>query len=317
MVARRHHYVPKCYLESFASKISKKKNSSLWVFDAVDKKCFRTSPENIALQTDFNTIDLEGHEPDAFEKAMSGVESDIGPALVRIIAARSLKNDEDKTLLLNLVGLLHIRNPRLREQSRNFRERVAKVMMSMLLSTREMWDSHVKKAKEAGFIPKDSDTDYDKHKNMNPDDYRVEVANEAHIHTEMYVFDHSLPLLFERKWVLAKAPKGSPGFITSDHPVCLIWSEPTRRSPGLRLKGTEILFPISPELAVVGVFEREDDGDADFTEDAVAAFNGWIATQAQRHVYARTNDFSYQIDQKQPSKKATKLLGDPRFKPLT
>ncbi len=140
MVARRHHYVPKCYLESFATRISKKKKSSLWVLDAVDKKSFRTSPENVALQTDFNTIDLEGHEPDAFEKAMSGVESDIGPALVRIIAARSLKNDEDKILLLNLVGLLHIRNPRLREQSRNFRERVVKVMLNTLLSTRQMWD---------------------------------------------------------------------------------------------------------------------------------------------------------------------------------
>ncbi len=151
---------------------------------------------------------------------------------------------------------------------------------------------------------------------MDPDDYRVEVANEAHIHTEMHVFDNALPLLFARKWVLAKAPAGSAGFITSDHPVCVIWSEPSKRSPGLRLKGTEILFPISPELAIVGVFELDADGEADFTEDGVAVFNGWIATHSQRQVYARTNDFTYQIDQKRPSKKAAKLLSDLRFKPL-
>ena len=79
MVARRHHYVPKCYLESFATKTSKKKKSSLWVFDAVDKKSFKTAPDNIALQTDFNTINLEGHAPDAFENAMASVESKRSP----------------------------------------------------------------------------------------------------------------------------------------------------------------------------------------------------------------------------------------------
>lgn len=151
MVAKRHHFVPKCYLESFSVKNAKKKKSSLYAFDAVDRKVFRPAPDNVALQTDFNTIDLEGHEPDAFESAMASVESDIGPALVRIIAAKSLANQEDKTLLLNLIGLLHIRNPRLRERFRDFRERVAKAVLDVAMSSRERWESQVKKAKEAGF----------------------------------------------------------------------------------------------------------------------------------------------------------------------
>ena len=118
MVAKRHHFVPKCYLESFSVKNAKKKKSNLYAFDAVERKVFRPAPDNVALQMDFNTIDLEGHKPDAFENAMACVESDIGPALVRIVAAKSLKNEEDRTLLLNLIGLLHIRNPRLREIGR-------------------------------------------------------------------------------------------------------------------------------------------------------------------------------------------------------
>jgi hypothetical protein len=84
MVAKRHHFVPKCYLESFAIKSDKKKKSDLCVFDAVERKDFTTAPNNVALQTDFNTIDLDGHPPDAFEQAMASVESDIGPALTRI-----------------------------------------------------------------------------------------------------------------------------------------------------------------------------------------------------------------------------------------
>jgi Protein of unknown function (DUF4238) len=114
MVARRHHYVPKCYLNSFSIENDRKKN--LLVFDAIDRKHFKTAPDNVALERDFNTIDLEGHPPDAFEKAMASVESDIGPALTRIVGAKSLANENDRTLLLNLIGLLHIRNPRFREQ---------------------------------------------------------------------------------------------------------------------------------------------------------------------------------------------------------
>jgi Protein of unknown function (DUF4238) len=204
MVAKRHHFVPKCYLESFSVKNAKKKKSSLYAFDAMERKVFRAAPDNIALQTDFNTIDLEGHTPDAFENAMASVESDIGPALVRIVAAKSLMNEDDRTLLLNLIGLLHIRNPKQRERFRGVRERVAKGILDIALSSSQMWESQVKKAKEAGYMPADADTDYDKVKrDYNPGDYKIEVPNVENIRTEMETFDHILPLLFARKWLTA------------------------------------------------------------------------------------------------------------------
>jgi endonuclease-3 len=77
-VARRHHYVPKCYLKSFSIETAGEMDPRLYVFDAVERKSFRTRSKNVALERDFNTIDLEGHEPDAFEKAMATVESEIG-----------------------------------------------------------------------------------------------------------------------------------------------------------------------------------------------------------------------------------------------
>src|SRR5260221_12979809 len=98
MVARRHHYVPKCYLNSFSVEDDRKKNPELFVFDAVDRKRFKTAPDNVALERDFNTIDLEGHPPDAFETAMASVESDIGPPLSRLVDAKSLANEKDRTL---------------------------------------------------------------------------------------------------------------------------------------------------------------------------------------------------------------------------
>ncbi len=315
MVARRHHYVPKCYLNSFSVESDHKKKPELFVFDAVDRKRFKTAPDNIALERDFNTIDVEGHPPDAFEKAMASVESEIGPALCRIVDARSLANENDRTLLLNLVGLLHIRNPRFREVKRSFEERVAKMVLDVAMSSRTMWDSQVKKAQEAGYIAKDADTDYEKLKqSYKPENYKVEVPTESHVLSEVDTFNHALPLLFDRKWVVVKAPEKSTGFITCDHPVCLTWSEPqTKRLPlGLKTKGTEILFPISPTLAVVGAFELEN-GEADFNDEQVASTNGTIILNAQRQVYAAREDFQYQIDQKLQPRPASDLIADEKF----
>jgi Protein of unknown function (DUF4238) len=276
MVAHRHHYVPKCYLNAFAVQKKHKKKPQLLMFDAVEGKCVRNAPDNVALEKDFNAIDLEGHPPDAFEQAMASVESEIGPALSRIVEAESLANEDDRASLLNLIGLLHIRNPRSRETRRAIHEAVAKRILDAALSSRATWDSQVKQAQAAGFIAKDADTDYETVKqSYKPEDYTVEVANEAQIATEMQAFDHALPSLFERKWVLVKAPEGSPGFVTGDHPVSLTWSEPpSGPGPlGLRTPGTNIFFPITPKLAVVGTFEGEE-GEAQFTDDEVASANG-------------------------------------------
>ena len=312
MVARRHHYVPRCYLNSFAVEVGKKKNKELSVFDVVERRFFQTAPENVALEKDFNSIDLEGHAPDVFEQAMASVESDIGPALTRIIEARSLDNEEDKTFLLNLIGLLHLRNPRFRELKRSFHERVAKMFLDIALSSKQMWDSQIKRAQDAGFIPKGTETSYETAKaSYKEENYKVEVPTEEHIRSEMQTFDHALPLLFERKWVLVRAPQGFPGFVTCDHPVSLTWSEPTRARPGLKLKGTEILFPISPALAVVGVFELVC-GVYDCNEEQVASANGTTILNAERQVYAR-GAFSYQIDQNKPPCPSSELVGDADF----
>jgi hypothetical protein len=83
--------------------------------------------------------------------------------------------------------------------------------------------------------------------------------------------------------------------------------------PGLKLKGTEFLFPISPHLAALGAYELEN-AECDITEEEVASCNGTIILHSQRQVYARTMNFTYQIDQSKPPRKASELLQDGRFK---
>jgi hypothetical protein len=312
MTAVRNHWISQCYLRSFS--VKKRRGWQLAVYDAVERKTFPAGTHNVALQRGFNLVDVEGLQADAFETTLANFESEAAPAIQRIIAARSLGNVDDRATLLNLIALFALRNPRQREIFRDFQERVAKTIMSLALSTRERWEGQVRQARAAGYIKEGLDASYDTMKDFfERGEYKVEVATERHIQLELSTFDKLLPPMFGRKWLLLRASKTSGGFITSDHPVCLIWSQPGPRGPiGFGLKDTEVIFPLSPNLAVIGSFEEED-AALDAPDDTVAAINGIVIGFAERQVYARDGNFKYKLRADDVPRKASKLMSDPAF----
>jgi hypothetical protein len=118
MTARRHHFIPQFYLKGFT--VDRKKKRQLAVFDGKDRKAFIAAIDNVALERDFNRVEVEGLEPDAFENAVAAFEAEIAPALDRIIATQSNESEDDRITLVNLIGALALRNPRLRETIREF-----------------------------------------------------------------------------------------------------------------------------------------------------------------------------------------------------
>jgi len=85
MVAHRHHVLSRCYLKHFAVHRKKKKDYMVHVFDRKSRKQFQTATENVAVIRDFNRVEIDGHPPDVFEKAMASFESELAPALQRIV----------------------------------------------------------------------------------------------------------------------------------------------------------------------------------------------------------------------------------------
>lgn len=85
--ARRHHYVPQCYLRGFAANPKKPK---VFVIDGKDHRSFFAATANIAAERDFHRIEVEGIPPDALENAFSGFETDLSDALARIMSRTSL-----------------------------------------------------------------------------------------------------------------------------------------------------------------------------------------------------------------------------------
>lgn len=288
------------------------------VYDRETRKVFATAIENIGKERDFNTVQFEGVEPDALEGGLAKFEGELAPALERTIAASTFPSDDDKAYVLNLVGLFTLRNPRWRETMRQFREDVAFKTMDLVLASKERYEAHVARARRDGFIgPDASDISYEEMKALcDARAFRVEVPNEMHVQTEFEGFDTLLPYLFRRKWVFLRASASSGGFVTSDHPVNLVWSDPIRAgqfySPGFGLKGTEVLFPLSSRLAMIGAFDVEN-ATINASDEMVAHFNGAAISMAARQVYARDHNFQYKRSPTEQSRKASRLIDDPQF----
>lgn len=314
MTARNHHFVPQGYLRRFCRHRDKPR---LFVADLKSRRAFHASTRDVGALRDFHAIDIEGHPPDALEAALGQFEGQVAAALDRIIAARQITDDEDRALLLNLVGLLAVKSPRHRENFRAFKESVIRKMLTIVTSKDDIWQAELRKAKEVGVdLAAHGMTREQLHDFAQRGEFKIGFAPGYHVGIELQAFDRVLPVIADRQWSLLRAPLDSQGFVTSDHPACLQWADPASSTgaypPGLGMKETLLLFPISPGLAWLGSFEREA-RVVDIGEDRVQAFNATVISFAERQVYGRDGDCEYRVGPAGRVKRLRELPNDQRF----
>ena len=158
-LARHPHWIPQCYLKGFSK--SRSKNAKVFVVDAVGRKTFQTVPRNVASARDFNRIEIDGVSPDQIESDIANFEGLVDKALGQVIASRQLGNAQDHNLILNLIALLAVRNPRMRENSRQFQETIIKRMMELTVSDRDRYEASLKRAVQAGVVEPNDDVTYE------------------------------------------------------------------------------------------------------------------------------------------------------------
>jgi hypothetical protein len=297
--ARKHHYIPQCYLRGFTNGGGKK--SKLRVLDAKTRSSFETGTHNVGARRDFLKVDIEGLPPDAHESEMSAFEGDLARTLRAVGEKRSI-NAEELEIILNFLGLLAIRNPAFRENFTGFMDDVLSKMMRLSLATKERWEGQVAQMKEKGVdLP---DIPYEEMKRFVEDkQYELTLKTDFHIHYEFVGLDAILPHLFNRTWLLVEATDESGPFITSDHPVSLRWKHPEkippfyRNSPGFGMRDTQILFPLSKNLALIGEYEDvEWEGDivsATAPSGLVESINSMLIGTSREQIYAPSFNFKF------------------------
>jgi hypothetical protein len=307
MTARRHHFISQCYLRGFAADLT---SPQLFVTDFKEHKQFRTSPENVALQRNFHTIDDPSQQPDVIEKKLAEFESDLGPALRRVSESGSLADDNDRGVLFFFMALLAIKNPMMRRNISAAVGEVEALRSKMEAADPEYWAEKMAAAKAEGAIPEDTDTD--KLRELILDDaFQIRLSTPGHMYFEFNLVEKLLPFFHGRQWMLLRAPTDRTAFVTSDNPVCLMWQKRGRNDPpGFGRLGTEIIFAVSNELAIIGIFGGRA-CVANAGSDLIAIINGNIMTCVDRQLYARDNDFAYSLPHNRQPMHGTDLLDDP------
>jgi hypothetical protein len=248
-----HHYVPAMYLRGFAGT-----KGQLFAINRAEDKWFRTSPDNVAKKKHFNRIEVPRMDPNALEKALSEFEGEVAPALERIKDAKSLSVEADRSLLVNFVAAIALRNPRRRddlgkiislEKRRSFFDR---------FGTKDKIEAQVHDMKSKGLLDDQTALSFrETVAGVKVEDFKA--TKEEIIVAEIDHHDLLTERLWHRKWQMLVAADDTGGFVTTDDPVCLRWSDGHPHggmSPGFALAGTEVIFPLSTNIALGGDVRR-------------------------------------------------------------
>ncbi len=288
-VARKHHYVPQAYLAAFTS--TGAKDGQFYVLDVETGRAFRTSPLNVGAQRDFNRVDVEGHPPDAIESALAPFEGEAVAAIRRVIDIEAFPNDSDWNLILNLLGLIAVRNPKMRGSFNDAREQVLRRLGDLLVSNENVWNHHIAKAREAGESISETVSFEQVKQFVEEGSYAIEFHPEGNLRIEFKAFDELLPLLGQRTWSVLVAPERGPEFICSDHPVTVTWKRGHSGPVGFGLRHTEVFMPLGRRVGFYGVYETPLKPVVNCKPGHVATMNKRTAWNAERHIYSAQQNF--------------------------
>jgi hypothetical protein len=265
--ARLHHYLPQFYLRGFSRSGAKK--AKVTVVDLDRGRQYETSVKNVGAERDFNRIEAEGVAPDALEKAYSVFEDKVAQAIKRIEGSHRFEGD-DRILVFNLIALMAVRHPQVRAQWTDTQAQLARIILSLTLATPERWE-HTKAGMKADGIEVPDSVTYERMKEgLDSNKYQIVVPTGHHVRNEMIGVDAILPTLMDRKWHMWVATDHSGPFITCNRPVTLIYKRGDtmppilRNSPGFAMPETQLIFPLTQRLALVGEFEGRGDGVVSF-----------------------------------------------------
>ena len=218
---KRHHFVPKSYLERFKEPDSHflnlySKRSGLWR---------RQKPDQVMVRNKYYRQNWapDGVDPNILEKKLGeelepkGLES-----LQRLVSESEELSDDDTANIIAFIEFQRIRVPRQADEAM----RLAK----LAIETEILADEENRDMLTANQV-------------VIKDSFRFEFMRE--------VSGRIGPYLSRMLWEIVQAPDGS-NFITSDSPVCYFNEDfIPPREPGLGLYGTMVFFPLDPKHLLI------------------------------------------------------------------
>ena len=301
---RRHHYVSQFYLKGFSDS-----DERIHVIDVNDRRHFKTGSSNIAVQTDFNRINIEGYDRNEIERFLSGIEGKTAKVLKDIAHNESLPQNVGDTAILSIfVGILAANNPQVREKLRNIDQDLISQRMLEMVTNRETYASRLAEWGVEDPIGYEAMKAFVECGNYT---ISLEESNGYYLALVFQALDLVVfPMLDEMRWSLLIAEDNASDFITSDSPVILFRNItqvpdnlpryiPTQSglilptpTPGLHVD-LDLTMSLNPRMAFYATepnnplpIERAD-------RNAVALINKRIIDASTKQIYCANLDFEF------------------------
>lgn len=291
--ARRHHYIPRFYLAGFTEKGAQ--DDKLWVLDQDYIKQFKASPVSIGFEKDYNAVEIDGVDPDSFEKSLSKFEGIAAPVIKKIVETEGLPpSDMDYNILINFIALMALRVPSRRKIYDQFIEDSSKIQLDIICQSKERFESYTERMRAKGVEV--SNVSYEQMVDfLKRDQFTVKADTNTHIANILRGIDAIIRPLADRQWMLVINDNESCPFICSDNPVSIVWTKemPIFYSPGFGLRHTEVTFPLNKRIMLLGRFEQLPTIIQVKGRKEIAMLNSRTAMYANRHIYSTYQNFPW------------------------
>lgn len=304
MTKKRHHTVPKCYLENFTDS-----DGFVWVLDTKDN-IFRIKPENILLENHFYTITLkDGKKSLVVEDTLSNIEG----AYIAIFQNKIEKDlpltDEERAKVAVFIAALYIRTSPYRE---GLREAFG-TLRSGMEDWKKQFETMSEKSKRAmAAIPSSGKGESI---SINDLDKYLGNFNEHHSVNVIEQLPEIAQIIFDMKWSIWRNVNSN--FVTSDDPVVLLRTESIKKygvnaigsRPGLLYKDTELTLPLSKDRLLLAGWILNENSYIDAPDDIVQMINyrtitgssNRIITKSQKDAEAIRDKYTETKDKKSTS----------------
>ena len=169
--------------------------------------------------------------------------------------------------------------------------------MDLELASKERFEATIREMKAEGVSLNAPEITYEQAKKFIDDgEYDIIIGNTGNVLAEMKTYPTIAALLAKRSWTLIIAAETAGHFVCCDHPVSLTWSESKMGGgfypPGYGLPLTDVVFPVTKEMALIGTFEG-DDGIITANAASVALINSRIVENCDWQIYSPRAAFSF------------------------
>ena len=276
----KNHFTPVLYLKNFADS-----NGVLHAISPTDGHRWRSSPAGIGYERGLYRPDAKGENPNKYEDAFSKFESAAVHVINETIARRQMPTDDEQLgMLFNFIAFQAVRVPTTRQTIATPREQTARIIMDLLASSRELYESQMRRC---GY-----NLDEHPYEKFILGQYEPYLTTEGFLDGAMTMMDTILQYLCRRSWSVLCSDRPSEQFVVSDHPVALTWSDGhhTRIGPGYAHTKTDVTFPLSSSVALLGRYEPMD-SVVDASRENVAVMNSKTIHHARGFVAGCSDEF--------------------------